>query len=100
MFTTLQTTRFEAWHTGLRDRRAVGIVTARIARIEAGNFGDCKSVGDKVSELRINYGPGYRLYFTIKDAELVILLIGGDKGSQDRDIELAKEMAAEIHAGP
>ncbi|MEP9401878.1 type II toxin-antitoxin system RelE/ParE family toxin [Sphingomonas sp. VNH70] len=100
MFTTLQTTRFEAWHTGLKDRRAAGIVTARIARIEAGNFGDAKSVGDKVSELRIAFGPGYRLYFTIKGGELVILLVGGDKGSQARDIDAAKEMAAEIHAGP
>lgn len=100
MFTTLQTTRFETWHTGLKDRRAAGIVTARIARVEAGNFGDTKSVGGKVSELRINFGPGYRLYFTIKDAELIVLLVGGDKGSQDRDIELAKEMAAEIHASP
>lgn len=98
MFTTLQTDRFEAWHVSLRDRRAAGIITGRIARIEAGNFGDCKSVGHKVSELRINYGPGYRLYYTIKDAKLIVLLVGGDKGSQDRDIQLAKDMAAEIHA--
>ncbi len=99
MFTTLQTLRFEAWHTGLKDRRAAGIVTARIARLEAGLFGDAKSVGGKVSELRIDFGPGYRLYFTIRGSELIVLLLGGDKGSQARDIEQAKAMAADIHAG-
>lgn len=100
MFTTLQTPRFSAWLAGLKDRRAAARVAVRITRIEAGNFGDAKSVGDKVSELRIAYGPGYRVYFTIKDATVIVLLVGGDKGSQSRDIELAKAIAAEIHAGP
>lgn len=100
MFRTLPTLRFTAWLDGLKDKRTAAKVFARIVRVEAGNFGDAKSVGDKVSELRIAYGPGYRVYFTIKDGDLVILLVGGDKGSQDRDIKLAKEMAAEIHAEP
>lgn len=100
MFTTLQTARFAEWLADLNDRRAAARVAVRIARIEAGNFGDAKSVGDKVSELRITYGPGYRVYFTIKDGTVVVLLVGGDKGSQRRDIELAKAIAAEIHAGP
>lgn len=100
MFTTLQTARFTAWLAGLKDRRAAARVAVRIARIEAGNFGDAKSVGDKVSELRITYGPGYRVYFTTKGGTVIVLLVGGDKGSQSRDIELAKAIAAEIHAGP
>ncbi|WP_242117885.1 type II toxin-antitoxin system RelE/ParE family toxin [Sphingomonas lacusdianchii] len=100
MFRTLPTLRFTPWLDGLKDKRAAAKVFARIVRVEAGNFGDAKSVGDRVSELRIPYGPGYRVYFTIKDGDLVILLVGGDKGSQDRDIKLAKEMAAEIHAEP
>lgn len=100
MFTTLPTTRFTEWLDGLKDRRAAAKVFARITRVEAGNFGDAKSVGGKVSELRIPYGPGYRVYFTVRGNDLIILLVGGDKGSQDRDITLAKEMAAEIHAGP
>lgn len=100
MNTVLPTLRFTAWIDGLKDRRAAAKVAIRIARIEAGNFGDSKSVGDKVSELRIAYGPGYRVYFTLKGVEVVILLVGGDKGSQDRDIAAAKAMAAEIHSTP
>lgn len=100
MFTTIPTTRFTEWLNGLKDRRVAAKVAARIVRVEAGNMGDVKSVGDKVSELRIAYGPGYRVYFTIKGEAVVILLVGGDKGSQARDIAAAKEMAAEIHGGP
>lgn len=97
MFTTIPTTRFTAWIKGLKDRRAAAKVAARIVRVEAGNFGDAKSVGGKVSELRIAYGPGYRVYFTIKGDAIVILLVGGDKATQARDITTAQEMAAEIH---
>lgn len=64
-----------------------------------GNFGDCKSVGDRVSELRIDFGPGYRVYFTRKGQQVVILLCGGDKDDQDGDIANAKAMAAEVHNG-
>ncbi len=100
MLTTRPTIRFTKWLNGLTDPRAAAKVFARIVRLETGNFGDAKSVGGKVSELRIAYGPGYRVYFTVRGGDLVILLIGGDKGTQDRDIATAKAMAAEIHAGP
>lgn len=100
MFTAIPTTRFTAWLDGLKDRRAASKVAARIVRLEAGNFGDAKSVGGKVSELRIAFGPGYRVYFTRKGEAVVILLCGGDKGSQDRDIEAAQAMAVELHAAP
>lgn len=97
MFTAIPTRRFADWIEGLKDRRAAAKVAIRIARLEAGNFGDAKGVGDRVSELRIAYGPGYRVYFTVRGEDVVILLVGGDKGSQRRDIALAKEMAKEIH---
>ena len=64
-----------------------------------GNFGDAQTVGGRVSELRIDFGPGYRVYFTRRGTEVVILLCGGDKGSQRRDIALARTMAAEVHRG-
>ena len=97
MFTVIPTLRFNAWIDGLKDRRAASRIAVRIVRVEAGNFGDAKSVGGRVSELRIPYGPGYRVYFTVKGEEIVILLCGGDKKTQRRDIELAHEMAEEIH---
>lgn len=76
-------------------------VLRRIERAESqGNFGDHQSVGDNVSEMRIFVGPGYRLYYTQVGDEVVWLLVGGDKSSQKKDIELAKEMAAEIHGQP
>ena len=100
MFTAVPTARFADWIDGLRDRRAASKIAARIVRVEAGNFGDAKSVGDRVSELRVAYGPGYRVYFTRIGERVVILLCGGDKGSQARDIAVAKEMAAELHAAP
>ena len=72
----------------------------RIARLEGGNFGDVQPVGGKVSELRFDFGPGYRVYFTRKGRAVVILLVGGDKRSQSADIATAKAMAASIHADP
>ena len=93
---TKQTRQFADWMDGLRDDRAKARIAIRIARIEAGNMGDVKSLGDGVSEARIDYGPGYRLYFTRRGLELIILLVGGDKGTQARDIDLAKQIAAEI----
>lgn len=100
MFTTIPTADFADWLDGLKDRRAASKIAARIVRIEAGNMGDAKSVGGKVSELRIAFGPGYRVYFTIKGDRVLILLCGGDKGSQARDIRRAQAMAAELHGGP
>ena len=86
---------FEKWLDRLRDRRAAKRVTIAIERLREG-LGDVASVGGGVSEVRIQYGPGYRLYFTRRGSELIILLCGGDKGSQDRDIAKAREMAALI----
>jgi putative addiction module killer protein len=93
---TMQTPAFADWFKGLRDRKAQAKIAARIVRIESGNMGDVKSVGEGVSEARIAFGPGYRLYFTRRGATLIVLLVGGDKGSQSRDIAKAKEMAAQI----
>ncbi|HLY81209.1 MAG TPA: type II toxin-antitoxin system RelE/ParE family toxin [Caulobacteraceae bacterium] len=92
-----QTAVFRAWLAGLRDLRARGRIAVRIDRLAEGNPGDVKSVGDGVSELRIDHGPGYRLYFTRQGALLVILLCGGDKSSQDRDIRQAKALAKEAN---
>ena len=93
MIETEQTPEFRAWYQRLRDVTAQGRIAKRIALIEGGHFGDVKSIGDKVSELRISHGPGYRLYFMWREKKLVLLLIGGDKGSQKRDIAKAKEIA-------
>lgn len=87
---------FDRWLEGLRDRRARVRIQFRIDRMELGNFGDAKSVGEGVRELRIDYVPGYRVYFVQRGQEVVILLCGGDKGSQARDIELARRMAKEL----
>lgn len=81
---------FDDWLGGLDDRKAVARILARLARVRLGNLGDCKSVGDGVSELRVDYGPGYRVYFGQQGRTLVVLLCGGDKRTQDRDIRLAK----------
>jgi putative addiction module killer protein len=94
-----QTTRFSAWLTDLRDVRGRAVIARRIARLAQGVQGDAKSVGERVSELRVDFGPGYRVYFTRKGTLVVVLLCGGDKGSQAADIKLAKAMAAEVHDG-
>jgi len=81
---------------GLRDIRARARVQARVERLAAGNAGDVKPVGEGVSELRIDYGPGYRVYFTKRGREVVILLAGGDKGSQAADIRTALRLARNL----
>jgi putative addiction module killer protein len=88
-----KTDAFERWFIGLRDRKAVARIISRIDRLQLGLFGDVKSVGEGVSELRIDYGPGYRIYFVQRGREVVILLAGGDKRTQTRDIEKALELA-------
>lgn len=93
---TQQTSAFKDWFNTLRDVKAQSKIAGRIARFELGLMGDVKSVGDGVSEARIDFGPGYRLYFTRRGTQLILLLIGGDKSSQQRDIAKAKEMAAQI----
>ena len=91
-----QTAAFEAWLDGLRDPSATRKIAIRIARVQAGLLGDVRPVGGGVSELRIDHGPGYRLYFVRRGTVVIILLCGGDKGSQTRDIRRAKEMAKEV----
>ncbi len=88
-----QTELFARWFAGLRDRRARRRIQARIDRLEIGNFGDVKPVGGGISEMRIDYGPGYRIYFVRRGEEVVILLAGGDKGTQERDIAAARRIA-------
>lgn len=94
MFEVQQTDRFSAWFAKLTDHRARAAVFDRIDRLALGNFGDAKSVGDGVKELRIHLGPGYRIYFCQIGATVILLLIGGDKRTQDDDIKRAKELAA------
>ena len=81
---------FSEWLTSLRDARTVGVVRSRLNRIRLGNFGDCKSVGGGVEELRIDFGPGYRVYYGREGALVVVLLCGGSKKSQARDIVTAQ----------
>ncbi len=88
-----QTAEYESWFEKLRDLQAKARILARIRRLSLGNLGDIKPVGEGVSELRITYGPGYRVYVKQQGDVLVILLVGGDKSSQKRDIERAKELA-------
>lgn len=95
-YTVRQTKRFSAWHRGLGDLKARIAIARRIERASTGNFGDAKPVGGDVSEMRINLGPGYRVYFTLRGSEIVILLCGGDKKSQKRDIALATQLAKEV----
>jgi len=91
-----QTEAFAKWLGALRDVRGQAVIARRIQRLELGSFGDSKSVGAGVSELRIDFGPGYRVYYTQRGKEIVILLCGGDKSSQKRDIKTAQEMAADL----
>jgi putative addiction module killer protein len=86
---------FQAWFDGLRDAAAQGIALARLERVKAGNLGNCKSVGHGVMELKIDFGPGYRIYFGQDGSTLVILLCGGDKASQTRDVNDAQEYWAD-----
>jgi len=90
VFTLARSSRFDAWLRGLADQRAKQRIFARLTRIEQGNF------GDGVLELRIDFGPGYRVYFVRSGPAVYFLLVGGDKASQERDIEQAKAMAREL----
>ena len=94
---SIQTTEvFDDWFAGLKDRQAALRVQARIDRAEDGNLGDCVPVGEGVSEMRIHYGPGYRVYFVQRGIEIVILLAGGNKSTQSKDIKTALEIARQI----
>lgn len=84
---------FRTWETKLKDRRARTIIATRLMRLAEGLVGDIASVGDGVQELRIHHGPGYRIYFQQRGNTIIVLLCGGDKGSQKRDILVAKKLA-------
>ena len=87
---------YAKWLDGLRDTRARARVLVRVERLAIGNPGDVRPVGEGVSELRIDYGPGYRVYFKQQSRTIVVLLAGGDKGTQSRDIESARRLARNL----
>jgi putative addiction module killer protein len=91
--------RFLSWQAGLRDRQGKARIAARLLALESGHWGDAKSVGGGVTELRIYSGPGYRLYLTRRGSSWVLLLCGGDKDTQSRDIATAQAMAEELRDG-
>lgn len=96
MLEAQKTDAYVRWLDGLRDERARARVLVRVERLLAGNAGDVRPIGEGVSELRIDYGPGYRVYFVRRGQALVILLAGGDKGSQDTDIRKALALARNL----
>ncbi len=96
MYRIQQTDRFADWLQGLRDRAAKARIEMRLRRETLGNLGDVRTVGEGISEMRIDHGPCYRLYFTLRDRSLVILLCGGDKGSQTKDIVEAQSLARQV----
>lgn len=90
-----ETETFSAWLRALRDSQARARIAARVRRLAFGNPGDVRPVGEGISELRIHHGPGYRVYYVQRGAALVVLLCGGDKSTQDKDIDTAKQLAKE-----
>lgn len=90
-----RTGTFDTWLRALRDERALVRIVRRLDRLAGGNMGDVKPVGRGVSEMRVDYGPGYRIYFTHRGQEIIVLLCCGDKGSQDRDIRAARALVEE-----
>ena len=91
-----QTETYAKWFAGLRDRVARARIDIRIRRLSLGNAGDAKPVGEGVSEVRVNHGPGYRVYFIQRGEVVIVLLVGGDKSTQDKDIRNAKALAKEL----
>lgn len=97
MYFIEKTVEFDKWLRKLKDLRAKAKILFRIQKLESdGHFGDCKPVGDGVRELKIDYAKGYRVYFNEKDGKIIILLIGGDKSTQQKDIEKAKEILKKL----
>jgi putative addiction module killer protein len=96
VYTILTTNDYDHWFGKLRGRQARARIDARLTRVALGNLGDAKPVGGKVSEIRIDYGAGYRLYFVRRGFEVILLLVGGDKTAQQRDIDRAIDMAAQL----
>ena len=99
MIEVRQTDAYDNWFRKLCDREAKSRILIRIKRLSAGNPGDVRPVGGGVAELRIAYGPGYRVYFCLVDRELAVLLLGGDKSTQRQDIERARDLAEELVTG-
>ena len=95
MIEVIQSSTFRRWVRRLRDRRAIARINARVRNVSIGNMGDTTSVGDGIFEMRIHYGPGYRLYFLREGRNVIVLLCGGDKDSQSQDIERARRLARE-----
>lgn len=95
MLNVRETDEFSEWLRGLRDARARAKILIRIDRLASGNPGDVAPVGEGISELRINYGPGYRIYYVQRGTRYILLLAGGDKSTQNRDIAAAKHLAGE-----
>jgi putative addiction module killer protein len=100
VFTVRLTEEFQRWLDHLTDKRAQVRIVARLRLAEAGNLGDWASVGGEVSEMRVHVGPGYRIYFTRRGGVLVIMLAGGDKSTQARDIKRARRIATELGEEP
>lgn len=100
MFTVLQTEDFRDWLDALKDTKAQLRIAARLRLAEAGNLGDWKSVGDGLSEMRVDVGPGYRLYFTRRQNVLIVVLAGGDKSTQARDIKRAQKLLTQLELEP
>lgn len=96
MLTVLLTEEFQTWLQRLRDRKAQVRIAARLRRAEFGHLGDCKPLGNGISEMRVDFGPGYRLYFLRRGNVMIVMLAGGDKSSQDRDIRRAQRLAKEL----
>ncbi|MCK6429598.1 MAG: type II toxin-antitoxin system RelE/ParE family toxin [Burkholderiaceae bacterium] len=98
MLTVRLTPEFESWLDGLRDKKAQVRIAARLRHAEAGNLGDCKAVGGGVSEMRVHFGPGYRLYLAQKGSILIVMLAGGDKSSQAQDIRRAQHILKQLES--
>jgi putative addiction module killer protein len=96
MFTVKTTDEFDTWLDGLRDRKVQRRIAARLRKLSFGLFGDVRPVGEGVSEAREHFGPGYRIYFTQRGKVLIVVLAGGDKSSQQSDIELALKLARQL----
>ena len=96
MLEVRETSAYATWFATLRDRAAKARIDIRIRRLSLGNPGDVRSVGEGVSELRIHYGPGYRIYFTKQEEVVIVLLAGGDKSSQEKDIRKAKDLSRNL----
>ncbi|MDR0309994.1 MAG: type II toxin-antitoxin system RelE/ParE family toxin [Acidobacteriota bacterium] len=95
-YEVVQTEEFKKWRENLRDRQAANRIQARIDRVVSGNFGDWKTETGEVKAMRIDYGPGYRLYYVIRGSKVVFLLCGGDKRTQNTDLKRAYELSREV----